>query len=404
MNPPFEIRASAIRRHPYGWSVDIHQAKIQYVGRPGILDLAWGHPRPELLPVEQWLDAAGGALRAHGWQALTYGAAAGPRPLVEWLADVDGGGTRTSEVFVTNGASHGLALAAELLVQPGDVVLVDSPTYHLAFGTLFDRGAELVGVPADAEGMDVAATAELIGRLTRGGRRVPMLYLVPTFANPTGRCLPRQRRVELVELAARTGLTIVEDDTYRELVYEGAAPPSLWSLGERGTVVRLGTFAKTVAPGLRLGWINADDAFVRRLTGLGYITSGGGVNHTTALTMAAFGASGAYLSHVADLRRQYAAQRDALLAGLRESAPDLRVSTPDGGWFLWAELPPPLTAGALAPSAEANGVAFVEGSRFFADGTGGRSHLRLSFSMLAADDLAEAAARLGRAVAQCPRS
>ena len=97
-------------------------------------------------------------------------------------------------------------------------------------------------------------------------------------------------------------------------------------------------------------------------------------------------------------------QRDALLTGLRESAPDLRVSTPDGGWFLWAELPPPLTAGALAPAAESNGVAYVEGSRFFADGTGGRSHLRLSFSMLAADDLAEAAARLGRAVSQCPRS
>lgn len=386
--------------------MDNHQAKIQYVTRPGILDLAWGHPRPELLPVEQWLDAAGGALRSHGWQALTYGAAAGPRPLVEWLtghlAGSDDGGTSTSEVFVTNGASHGLALAAELLVEPGDVVLVDSPTYHLAFRTLLDRGAELVGVPADAEGMDVAATAELIGRLARAGRRVPMLYIVPTFANPTGRCLPRQRRVELVELAGRAGLTIVEDDTYRELVYEGAAPPSLWSLGERGTVVRLGTFAKTVAPGLRLGWINADGGFVRRLTDLGYVSGGGGVNHTTALTMAAFGASGAYLSHVADLRRQYAAQRDALVAGLRGAAPELRVSTPDGGWFLWVELPPPVTAPALVPAAEANGVAFVEGWRFFADGAGGRTHVRLSFSMLAADDLAEAATRLGRAVAAQP--
>ncbi len=386
--------------------MDNPHPKIQYVTRPGILDLAWGHPRPELLPVELWRDAAGRALRSHGWQALTYGAAAGPGPLVDWLtghlADAGEAGTRMSEVFVTNGASHGLALAAELLVKPGDVVLVDSPTYHLAFRTLLDRGAELVGVPADAEGMDVAGTAELIGRLARGGRRVPMLYLVPTFANPTGRSLPRQRRVELVELAGRTGLTIVEDDTYRELVYEGTAPPSLWSMGGRGTVVRLGTFAKTVAPGLRLGWINADGGFVRRLTGLGYVDSGGGVNHTTALTMAAFGASGAYVSHVADLRRQYAAQRDALVAGLRGSVPGLRPATPDGGWFLWVELPPPVTARALVPAAEANGVAFVEGWRFFADGAGGPSHLRLSFSMLAAADLAEAATRLGRAVAAQP--
>ncbi|GAA1363893.1 PLP-dependent aminotransferase family protein [Catellatospora chokoriensis] len=382
--------------------VDTPGAVIQYVPRPGIVDLGWGHPLPALLPVEQWSDAGRTALREHGWQALTYGAAAGPGPLIEWLADHLGEGdhrsTRTSEIFVTNGASHGLALVADLLVDPGDAVLVDSPTYHLAFPILRDRRAELVGVPADDRGVHPARTAELLERLARDGRRVPMLYLVPTFANPTGRCLPAERRVELVDLARRAGLTIVEDDTYRELAYDEPAPPSLWSLAERGTVVRLGTFAKTVAPGLRLGWINADEGFLHRLTGLGYIHSGGGVNHTTALTMATFGTSGAYRRHVAGARGRYAAQRDALVAGLRASAPDLRISVPGGGWFLWAELPSPVTASALAPVAEAHGVAFVEGSRFFADGAGGDRAIRLSFSMLPPDELQEAAARLGEAV------
>lgn len=383
--------------------MDNDGAVIQYVPRPGILDLGWGHPLPALLPVEEWLEAGRTALREHAWQALTYGAAPGPAPLIEWLADhlggVDEGSTRTSEVFVTNGASHGLALVADLLVEPGDVVLVDSPTYHLAFPILRDRRAELVGVPTDEQGVHPARTVELLERLGRDGRRVSLLYLVPTFANPTGRCLSRERRVELVDLALRAGLTIVEDDTYRELAYDGSAPPSLWSLAERGTVVRLGTFAKTVAPGLRLGWINADDGFVRRLTGLGYIHSGGGVNHTTALTMAAFGTSGAYRRHVAAIRGHYAAQRDALVAGLRTSAPGLRTSMPRGGWFLWAELPSPVTARTLAPVAEARGVAFVEGRRFFADGAGGDRAIRLSFSMLPPDELREAAARLGSAVA-----
>ncbi|MBV1850594.1 aminotransferase-like domain-containing protein [Catellatospora tritici] len=382
--------------------MDSRAAIIQYVPRPGIIDLGWGHPLPELLPVELWSDAGQTALRAHAWQALTYGAAAGPGPFIEWLAEhldsYDQGNTKPSEVFVTNGASHGLALAADLLTEPGDVVLVDSPTYHLAFPTIADRRAEIVAVPTDDQGVHPGRTAELRERFVRAGRRVPMMYIVPTFANPTGRCLPQQRRLELVDLARRTGLTIVEDDTYRELAYDTPAPPSLWSLADRGSVVRLGTVAKSVAPGLRLGWITAEAGFVRRLTSLGYVNSGGGVNHTTALTMAAFGASGAYRRHVSAVRRRYAVQRDALIGGLRRAAPDLRFSTPAGGWFLWVELPEPLTADMLAPVADAHGVAFVEGARFFVDSEHGRSCIRLAFSMLPPDTLAEAARRLGQAV------
>jgi DNA-binding transcriptional MocR family regulator len=363
-------------------------AILQFVDRPGLLDLGWGHPRPELLPTDGWQTATEQTLHRYGWQALTYGHPAGPGPLVEWLAGH--AGSRASEVFVTAGASHALALVTEVLCQPGDVVLVDSPTYHLAFRTLLDRGVDLVSVPAD----DPTAVAWTLDRLRRDGRRVPMCYLVPTFNNPTGRSLPPDRRTALIDWARRSGVTLVEDDTYRELVYDGVAPPALWTLAEGGPVVRLGSFAKTVAPGLRLGWINAAPEVIDRLVGLGYVHSGGGVNHAAAMTMATFGASGAYDAHTASLRSRYAEQRDALVAAL---SPVLPVPVPAGGWFLWTRLPDGMTSRSLLPVAERAGVSFADGAQFHVDGDGG-GHIRLAYSMLAPDDLVEAAGRLIRAV------
>jgi len=355
---------------------------VQFVARPGILDLGWGHPHPDLLPVAEWREATEAALDSFGWQALTYGYAAGPGPLVEWLAArnsgrASGAGGRRADpggVFVTAGASHALSLLCQLLTVPGDTVLVDTPTYHLALRIFRDHGLRLapVGSPADSFVGDAK-----------------FLYTVPTFGNPTGRSLPDEDRHSLVLAAARAGVPIIEDDTYRELVYEGAAPTSLWELSGRTGVIRVGSFAKTVAPGLRLGWIDADRALVDRLTGLGYVDSGGGVNHATALTMATFASSGAYERHLARLRSAYRSRRDALAGAM-----DVPVAQrPAGGWFLWLRLPPGRSGAALRPVAERHGVSFVEGTRFFVDGEGD-DHIRLSFSMLSPAELVEAARRL----------
>ena len=372
---------------------------IQFRNRPGILDLGWGHPRPGLLPVEEWAEASAAASREFGWRQLTYGQATGPAPLLEWLTAHLGDGTTVEQSFVTAGASHGLALVASLLAGPGDVILVDSPTYYLAFRILADTGATILRVPADEDGVDPAALAGMLAGLRAGGRRVPLLYLVPTFANPTGRSLPPDRRRALVELARRTGLTLFEDDTYRELCYEGVAPPSLWRLSGGDGVVRLGTFAKTVAPGLRLGWINAGPALITRLATLGYVHSGGGVNHSVATTMACFGASGAYRRHVAAVRTAYREQRDALVAAVRAHLP---ADPPAGGWFLWLRLPPGAGATRLLPEAERRGTSFVPGPLFYADGIGGDDRIRLSFSHLPPADLTAAADRLGAALAFSP--
>ncbi|WP_203727642.1 PLP-dependent aminotransferase family protein [Paractinoplanes durhamensis] len=347
---------------------------IQFEARPGILDLGWGHPRPELLPTAEWSVAQAEALRVFGWQALTYGYAAGPSPLTEWLAARHGGSH-----FVTAGASHALALLTSLLTKPGDTVLVDAPTYHLAFPILTDAGLVLESAPADEDGIDPSRISS---------KKAAFLYLVPTFANPTGRSLPLERRQALIEFADREGLIIIEDDTYRDLVYEGTAPPSLWEMAGGHNVIRIGSFAKTVAPGLRLGWISATPSLVERLTRLGYVHSGGGVNHTTAVTMAEFATSGAYDTHLTRLRDAYRTQRDALVSALR---PHVEVESPAGGWFLWVPLP-----GDLLPAAERHGVSFVPGDRFYLPGEGGHDRIRLSFSLLPPAALTEAATRLIR--------
>jgi 2-aminoadipate transaminase len=355
---------------------------LQFTERPGILDLGCGHPNPALLPVEPWLAAVRESARTYGWQGFSYGTVAGPGPLIEWLSDR----LATTSFFITAGASHALALITSLLAEPGDTVLVDAPTYHFALRILRDRGVRVLAAPPDLDGC--------IASLRAAGHRVPMLYLVPTFGNPTGASVPDDRRRYLVEVAGRTGLTVVEDDTYRELAYDGPAPVSLWDLAGGTGVVRIGSFAKTVAPGLRLGWINASPALIARLGGLGYVVSGGGVNHATALTMSVFCASGAFDAHVQTLRAAYRERRDILAGAL----PGFDVAVPGGGWFLWARLPGGITAAELLPAAERAGVSFVPGPSFYPDGDDGHQYLRLAYSFLARPELTEAADRLSRAV------
>jgi len=362
---------------------------VQFVHRPGLVDLSWGHPRPALLPVEEWAQASAAAFRGYGSSALTYGFAAGPGPLVEWLA------ARlrvpAEEFFVSAGASQALELVCAVLVSRDDTVLVDAPTYHLALRILGDHAGSVVPVP-DLDQLDAA-----VAELRAAGRRVPLLYLVPTYGNPTGASL--RGRAELVAAARRLGLTIVEDDTYRELSFTGEPPVALYDLaGSAGPVVRIGSFAKSVAPGLRLGWVNAPPALITQLVERGYVFSGGGVNHATALAMAEFGASGAYDAHLARVRTAYAAQRDALVSALRADAPGLTFEVPGGGWFVWVRLPAGRDAEALLPGAEECGVSYVPGTRF----GGGPAYLRLSFSMLDRATLEDGARRLAAAMARRP--
>ena len=372
---------------------------VQIVHLPGVIDLGWGHPDPALLPVEGLRLAATDALDRHGAAALAYGSERGPGPLLRWLIGYLGAVERRApaadEIIITGGISHALDQVCTLLTRPGDAVLVEEPTYHLAVRILREHPLDLIPVASDAGGLRPEAVAAALAAARRAGKTVRFLYTVPTFNNPTGISLDDERRRALIDLAAAEGLTIVEDDAYRELAYDGPAPPSLWSLAPLGTTIRLGSFSKAVAPGLRLGFLTADAATIERFRGGGLLDSGGGINHFSANTAAAFCEAGQFETHGARLRAAYRSRRDALAAALTEYLPaGCRWAVPGGGFFIWLRLPDGVEAGELLPRAIAGGVGFAPGTRFHLTG-GGATFARLAFGLYPEGELAEAARRLG---------
>ncbi len=375
---------------------------LQIVLRPGILDLGWGHPDPVLLPVEGMRHACAAALDRYGPDALQYGHTRGAGPLLEWLiariGRREGRTPAPQEIILTAGNSFALDYFLTLCTTPGDTVLVESPTYHLALRILRDHHLDLIPVPADSEGLQIEKVAAALAQLKRAGRRARALYTVPTFNNPQGVSLSEDRRRALVELAEREDLLIVEDDVYRELAYDGPSPASLWSMAPSGVVVRIGSFSKSLAPGLRLGWLTAGRDLVDRFAAGGALDSGGGVNPFTALAVAELCAAGEFDAQVDRLCEAYRARRDALVGALHTALPDgCEVNTPGGGFFVWVMLPDQLSSETLLPVAEAAGVSYIPGTSFYASG-GSHNALRLAFSLYPPGELIEAGQRLGRAI------
>ncbi len=336
------------------------------------------------------------ALRARGRLALQYGPEQGYGPLLDYLIGKverdEGLRIARANIMLCAGTAQGLDTAARLFTRPGDVVLVEAPTYHEAIATLRDHPLELRQVPMDDHGLLVEALAERLEALSRAGRRVAFLYAIPTFQNPAGITLTAERREALVELAAERELLLVEDDVYRDLCFEGRVPPSLFELAEGQGVIRLGSFSKTLAAGLRLGWIMAEPEAIRRIVGSGLKGNEGGANPFVAHVVAAFCQEGWLEPHIAQLVARYRTRRDALLGALEQEMPDgVRWTHPGGGFFLWLTLPEPLEAEAVLTASRERGVLFAPGVRFFAEASegGGRRNLRLPFSFLSEAQMAE---------------
>ncbi len=369
--------------------------------RPGILDLGLGHPDPSLLPVAAMKRAAAQALDTFGSDALSYGWAAGPGPLANWLrtriGNTEGRTPAPDEFLITAGNSHALDQLLTLHTQPGDVALVETPTYHLAVRIFKDHSLQLVPVQTDDEGPRLGALKATLTQLKHEGKQPRVFYTVPTFHNPTGRSYSLARRLGLIELATESGFLIIEDDVYRELAYDQPALPSLWSLAPTGVVARLGSFSKSLSPGLRLGWLTAGASLIHKHTNSGLLDSGGGLNQFTAMAVSALCAAGDFDAQVALFKSAYKERRDALLSALAEHLPTGCVwQTPAGGFFVWVVLPDGLRSDILLSHAESCGVSFVPGTKPCWNG-GGENALRLAFSLYAPAELAEAAKRLGAA-------
>lgn len=372
--------------------------------RPGFVELGWGHPALELLPLAELRRVAAEALvpEHNGALALVYGAAQGPGRLIELIRErlsrIDGRETPAGRLLITGGISQALDLVCGLCTHPGDVALVESPVYHFALHILRDHGLELVPVAADAAGLRLDALEDALARLRKAGRQARLLYTVPTFNNPTGGNLAPARREGLVRIAGEHDLLVLEDDVYRELWFDELPPPALASYDVPARVIRLGSFSKIAAPGLRLGWLAAEESFVQRAMSCGLLTSGGGINHFTAHLLAEYIRLGLLDAHVADLRAAYRVRRDALMAALRRHLPvGCHFEPPGGGFFLWLRLPEGIDSVALLSPATATRVGYVPGTQFHTDGGGGQ-HLRLAFSLLSPGELDEGARRLGEAL------
>jgi 2-aminoadipate transaminase len=404
---------------------------VQLFLRPGIVEFGWGNPDADLLPAADVARAAEIALQRSGRQALSYGAEQGPGRLIQvlqgWFARQEGASLAEQQLFVTGGVSQALDLICTLFTRPGDVALVESPVYHLALRIFRDHGLELVPVTADEDGLRIDVLAEVLDSLRLQDRYPRFLYTVPTFNNPTGMTMAAERRHALVALAQRAELLVLEDDVCRALWFDAPPPPSLYALAPAGPIVRLGSFSKILAPGLRLGWLSASPEFVQRCVRSGLLDSGGGVSHFAAHVVAEFIELGLLDAHVERLRAAYGRRRDCLLDALARWLPSLASSslglafgeaegkaglasmkggqdktacswrTPGGGFFVWLRLPEGYDSGRFLSDAEAAGVSYVPGSRFYV-GAGGERFARLAFSLVSLQELEEGARRLASAL------
>jgi 2-aminoadipate transaminase len=384
--PPLAARLRGVQSSPVREILALTQ-------RPGVISFAGGLPAPELFDAAGTRAAFAAALGDDvAGRTLQYSTTEGDPALRVAVADrltVRGLPTHPDELLITSGSQQALTLIATVLLEPGDTVLVEEPSYLAALQAFQLAGATVVPVPCDDDGLDPDAAAALAER--HGAR---LLYTIPTFQNPTGRTLPLERREALVALARRGGFWLLEDDPYGELRYRGVPLPPLAALDDR--VLSLSTLSKIAAPGLRIGWVRAPEALRKPLT----IAKQAADLHSSTVDQAA---AANWLeaidldARVAELRRAYGPRRDALLAGLAGALPPGSTHNhPDGGMFVWARLPDGWDAAELLDRALVHDVAFVPGFPFFA-GPPDRATLRFSFTTHGPDEIAEGLARLGLA-------
>lgn len=344
---------------------------------PELISFAGGLPAMDLFPIAELRDAAERVISTHGAPALQYGASEGYTPLREYLARhmrERGIECTADEVFLTSGAQQALDLLTRIFLNPGDAVVVETPTYLTAIRVFQAVGARMVAAPTDGDGIVVERLPELLER-----HRPKMLYTIPNFQNPTGVTLAAARRPVLAELAARYGFVVVEDDPYGQIRYAGVDLPPVRAFDREGQVVYVGTLSKTVAPGLRVGWAVVEPSLFGHLIAMKQVedTMSSTFDQRVAYEYLRTGASPA---HVARIREVYRTRYQAMDAALAEHMPaGFTWTHPEGGLFLWVTGPEGLNTTTLLAEALARGVLYVPGEDFYPDATGANT-MRLSFS------------------------
>jgi len=393
MNPsapstsPWVLSARAEAMNP-----SVLRELLKVTERPGLISFAGGLPSPKTFPVDEFAAACAKVLRDDAPAALQYAASEGYGPLREMVAASLPWNIEPSQVLITTGSQQGLDLAAKVLIDHGSRILVETPTYLGALQAFTPMEPQIHSVASDEEGVDVAD----LRRVQAAGSPARFMYVLPNFQNPTGRTLSEARRAALSAAAAELGLPLLEDNPYGELWFD-APPPAPLTARHPGGCLYLGSFSKVLAPSLRLGYIVAPKVLFPKLLQAKQaadLHSPGFNQRVVAEVMK----DGFLDRHVPRIRALYKAQRDAMLAALRQHMPaGVSWNQPAGGMFLWARLPQGMDSAALLPRAVDRGVAFVPGAAFYADAADART-LRLSFVTASSDDIQRGVAALAQVI------
>lgn len=366
---------------------------------PKIISFAGGLPAPELFPVNEMQAAVDKVFEQHGREAMQYGAAKGVTALRETIldhvAEKENVHAQLDNVLVTTGSEQVLDLVGKAFVNPGDTVLIEEPTYLCALDVFKSYGANFVSVPMDEDGLRMDALEETL----KQHPEAKLLYTVPNFQNPTGRTLTAERRQKLVELADKYDFFVLEDNPYGEIRFAGTHVPAVKSYDQNDRVFYMSTFSKTLAPGFRLGWVVAAKEVVDQLTVLKQSAD----LHTDNLVqyaVAQFFEDNDVDAHVADISKLYGHRKDLMTAGIKKYFPaGVKSTDPEGGMFLWVEVPGVDDTVALFKECLKHNVAFVPGDPFFA-GKPQPGAFRLNYSNMSDEQIDTGLERLGQALKQ----
>jgi 2-aminoadipate transaminase len=375
------------------------RALFAVASRPEIVSLAGGMPFVSALPMDDIGELMADVIARRGAEALQYGSAQGDPGLREQICRVmalEGIDARPDDVVVTVGSQQALDLVSRIMLDPGDVVVTEAPTYVTAIATFSAYQAEIAQIPMDDDGIIPEALTERLTAMKEAGRRVKLLYTVPTFQNPAGVTLSVERRHRVLDVCRDAGVLVVEDNPYGLLAFDGEPVRALRS-DAADDVVYLGSFSKTLAPGLRVGWALAPPAVRDRLV---LAAESAMLSHSAFAQLAVqrYLSTQPWAEQLKDFREMYRDRRDAMLSALAAYMPEgVSWTRPGGGFFVWVTLPAGLDAKAMLPRAIGARVAYVPGTGFYADG-GGRANMRLSFCYPTPDRIREGVAKLAEVV------
>lgn len=370
---------------------------LALTAQPDIISFAGGLPAPELFPVDDINAAIEAVMKESGKDALQYATTAGHPHLREQIAArlLAKNNIRTpiDNILTTAGSQQGLDFAARLFVNPGDVILMESPSYLGAITAFTPSQPNFVEVPTDENGMIM----EELEKILASTPNVKLIYVIPDFQNPSGRTWPLERRQKFMEIINRYEIPVLEDNPYGELRYKGEYQPALKSMDEKGLVIYLGTFSKILAPGFRLGWIVANDEYIEKFN----LIAQAAVLQASTFNIAVISK---YIdmfdldAHVAEIREVYKHRCTLMIDSMRKYFPkEVKFTDPDGGLFTWAELPSYINTKDMALQALEKKVAYVPGAGFFPNG-GNDSCMRLNYSCMPDEKIVEGIERLGNVI------